>query len=216
MKRARVLLADDHPLTLAGIRSVLDTRYEVVAECGDGRSAVEDALRLRPDIVVLDVGLPLLNGIEAARQIRKGWPEARILFLSMHSGAMYLREAFSAGAAGYVLKSAAAEELQAALRSILSGKPYVSPAFGQCILEDLLALAGAARQSNNRLTDRQREVLQLVAEGRSSKEIAFILNVSLKTVEFHRGRLMRKLGITSVAELTTFALRSGLTGDSPG
>ena len=210
MTRTRLLIVDDHPLILAGIRSLLGARYDLVGECGDGRSAVGMALRLRPNVILLDVGLPLLNGIDAARQIRREWPAAKILFLSMHANSIYVREAFNAGAAGYVLKSSAAEELETAIRTVLRGGIYTSPALGEDVLEDLLTSGGIDARTTVKLTDRQREVLQMVAEGRGNKEIAQILNVSPKTVDFHRGKIMRKVGVHTVAELTAFALKSGI------
>lgn len=210
MKRARILLADDHALVLAGIRSLLEPHYDVVGEAADGRSLVEEALRLRPDLVILDITMPMLNGIEAARQIKKSWPRAKLLFLSMHANALYLREAFDAGGSGYVLKSSASEELRIAVRRVLDGGTYVAPRFGGEVIDRVLSRSGRPAAE---LTTRQREVLQLVAEGRTNKEVAAILNVSIKTVEFHRGQIMRRLGLRSIAELTRFAVQSGFVGE---
>jgi len=206
--RARLLLADDHSITLSGMRSVIGREHDLIGSVGDGRALVKEALRLRPDLIVLDIGMPLLNGIEAARQIRKAWPQAKLLFVSMHTNAMYVREAMSTGASGYLLKTSAAEELLPAIRTILEGQVYVTPALGANVVENVMA-------STQRpgLTPRQREVLQLIAEGRSSKEIAGILGTSMKTVNFHRDQLKKKLGVHSIAELGAFAARKGFVSE---
>jgi DNA-binding NarL/FixJ family response regulator len=206
--RARLLLADDHSITLSGMRSVIGREHDLIGSVGDGRALVKEALRLRPDLIVLDIGMPLLNGIEAARQIRKAWPQAKLLFVSMHSNAMYVREAMSTGASGYLLKTSAAEELLPAIQTILEGQVYVTPALGASVVENVMA-------STQRpgLTPRQREVLQLIAEGRSSKEIAGILGTSMKTVNFHRDQLKKKLGVHSIAELGAFAARKGFVSE---
>ena len=211
MKRPRILLADDHTLILTGIRALLEDRYEMAGLCEDGRAVVEEALRLRPDLVILDVTMPLLNGIEAARQIKKAWPEAKLLFLTMHSDPFYVREALHAGAQGYLLKSSAGEELDVAIRSVLSGNMYLTEAIPTQVRDTLATPSGRLSRATS-LTDRQKEVLQLLAEGRSNKEIAAVLGVSVKTVEFHRGQIMRVLGVHTTAELTRFAVRLGLVG----
>ena len=211
MKRARILLADDHSLILTGIRTILANDFDIVGQVEDGRALVDEALRLKPDLVILDVAIPLLNGIEAARQIRKAWPEARLLFLTMHADPLYLREALQAGALGYLLKSSAAEELHAAVRSALKGETYLTEAIPWQVRDTLSTPTGRMARSTS-LTDRQKEVLQLLAEGRSNKEIAAVLGVSVKTVEFHRGQIMRTLGVHTTAELTRFAVRMGLVG----
>ncbi|HLG99575.1 MAG TPA: response regulator transcription factor [Bryobacteraceae bacterium] len=202
---ARLLLADDHSITLAGIRSVIQQEHELVGQVGDGRALVTETLRLHPDLVILDIGMPLLNGIEAARQIRQSWPRARLLFVSMHSNAMYVREAMSTGALGYVLKTSAAEELLPAIRSVLQGRVYLSPS-----LAAVTAVKMGPSRDISRLTERQREVLQLIAEGRSSKEVASILGISVKTANFHRFEVKKKLGVHSIAELAAFAARRGM------
>ncbi|PWT98224.1 MAG: DNA-binding response regulator [Terriglobia bacterium] len=212
MKRPRIVLADDHSLILAGIRSLLEPFCEVVREAGDGRSLVAASLELKPDLVILDVTMPLLNGIDAARQIKKEWPDAKLLFLSMHASPAYLREAFRAGGVGYVLKSSAAEELRVAVQRVLRGEKYVTASFDADLLETIEGYAGKTSRAEAGLTDRQREVLQLIAEGRSNKEVAAILKISVKTVEFHRERLMRKLGVRSAAELGRLAASQGLVG----
>ena len=156
--------------------------------------------------------MPILNGIDAARQIKKAWPEAKLLFLSMHSNPVYLREALEAGGSGYLVKSAATEELRPAIERVLKGQLYVAPVFGD-IVQDLVTSTGRNPRASAELTDRQREVLQLIAEGRSNKEIGEILAVSVKTVEFHRGRIMAKLGVHTAAELAAFAVRRGMVGE---
>ena len=212
-KRVRILLADDHSFILAGIRSLLEAHYDLVGQVSDGRSLVEAAGTLRPDLIILDVTMPLLNGIDAARQIKKAWPEARLLFLSMHSSPVYLREALDAGGSGYLLKSSAVEELRTAIQTVLKGRTYVAPSFGAGILEGRRPSAARSGRSSVQLTDRQREVLQLIAEGRGNKEIAAVLKVSVKTVEFHRGRIMNKLGVHTVAEVIRWAVQAGLVGE---
>jgi len=213
MKGPRIVLADDHSLILAGIRGLLEPFCELVREVGDGRSLVAAALELRPDLVILDITMPLLNGIDAARKIREEWPEVKLLFLTMHANPVYLREALRVGGMGYVLKSAATEELRTAVQRVLRGKTYVTPSFGQ-IAPDLIDPGSAkASRAYAGLTERQREILQLVAEGRGNKEVASILQISVKTVEFHRGRMMRKLGVHTAAELGKFAVQAGLVGE---
>ena len=209
--KPRILLADDHSLILTGIRTLLADRFELVGAVEDGRALVEEALRVRPDLVILDVTMPLLNGIEAARQIKKAWPEAKLLFLTMHSDPFYLREALQAGACGYLLKSSANEELDKAVRSVLKGELYLTENISWQVRDTLSTPTGRLSKPTT-LTDRQKEVLQLLAEGRGNKEIATILGVSVKTVEFHRGQIMRTLGVHTAAELTRYAIRLGLVG----
>jgi DNA-binding NarL/FixJ family response regulator len=213
VRRARILVADDHSIILAGVRSLLEQEWELAGHVEDGRSLVEAALKLRPDLMIVDIGMPVLNGIDALKQIRKVWPEAKVLFLTMHANLMYLKGAMRAGACGYVLKSSAAEELRPAIRKILKGQVFVSPALGPDALEVLQTPSGRQPMSTVGLTDRQRQVLQLVAEGRKNDEIAKILNVSVKTAQFHRGQIMRKLGVHSAVKLTQFAVRDGLVNE---
>ena len=212
MRIPLVIVADDHSVVLAGIRTLLSDFCEVVETVSDGRALVDAALRWRPDLIVLDISMPLLNGIDAARQIKKAWPDAKLLFLSMHGSPVYLREALHAGGNGYLLKSSAAEELRPAIETVLRGEIYLTPAFGRDILQSLFTPTGRAARGSVQLTDRQRQILQLIAEGRSNKEIAALLRVSVKTIEFHRTRLMTKLGVHTAAELATFAMREGLVG----
>jgi DNA-binding NarL/FixJ family response regulator len=189
-------------LILRGIRSLLEHFCEVVGQVADGRALVEEAQRLQPDLIILDVTMPHLNGIDAARQIRQALPQAKLLFLTMHSNPIYLQQALNAGGSGYLLKSSATDELRTAIDRVLKGQIYIAPVFGADALERVLK---TGRRMAGPLTDRQHEVLQHIAEGRGNKEIAGILHVSVKTVEFHRGRIMTKLGIHSTAELFAFA-----------
>lgn len=210
MKRPRVLLADDHPLVLAGLRWLLEAECEVVGVVSDGRSLVEAASRLKPEVVVLDISLPLLNGIDAARQIKKELPETKILFVTMHANLVYLKDALAAGASGYVLKTSAREELLGALQDVVRNRVHVSPGFGEEIVEQFERRPRSVTDSQSVLTARQREILQLVAEGRTAKEIAGIMNVSLQTVAFHKHQIMSRLGLHTTAELTKYAIREGL------
>jgi DNA-binding NarL/FixJ family response regulator len=208
MKRARILLADDHTLTLEGIRAVLEPHHEIVGMVTDGRVLLDAALRLKPDLVVLDITMPQLNGIDAAVQIKKSLPGVKLLFVTMHVNPAYLEAALNAGATGYVLKSAAREELLDAIKSVLTGRIYVTPSLSSEHLERFKDPSRAA--ATLRLSTREREILQLIAEGRASKEIAFVLNISVKTVAFHRENIKRKLGLRTTAELTKHAIEQGL------
>jgi DNA-binding NarL/FixJ family response regulator len=208
MKRARILLADDHTLTLEGIRAVLEPHHEIVGMVMDGRALLDAALRLKPDLIVLDITMPLLNGIDAAPQIKKSLPEVKLLFVTMHVNPAYLEAALNAGATGYVLKSSAREELLDAINSVLSGRIYVTPSLSSEHLERFEDPARAA--ATLRLSTREREILQLIAEGRAAKEIAQVLNISVRTAEFHRQNLKRKLGLRTTAELTRHAIEQGL------
>ena len=218
MGRSRLLLADDHQLVADGIRRLLEPEFEIAATEGDGRAAIKAYERLRPDLLVLDVGLPLLNGIEVARQVKAADPAARILFVTMHTERVYVEEALRTGASGYMLKQEAGRDLVAAVRTVLGGWVYISPAI---LAKYGKSLADPARRTDARagqpLTTRQREVLQLVAEGKSMKEIAGILDISVRTVEFHKNGIMEQLGLRTTAELTRYALEQGLAADGlPG
>lgn len=214
MNRLRVLLGDDHALVLSGITALLAPKYDVVGAAADGRQLVTLALALKPHIVVLDISMPLLNGLDAAGQIKTALPAVKLIFLSMHANPMYLRRALDVGGMGYVLKSGVIEELLAALDEVVKGNIYVSKGFGQNVLESRLNRTGKAAKDEEDLTIRQREILQLVAEGRLNKEIAHITGISIKTVEFHRTRIMAKLGVHSTAELTRIAVERGLIATS--
>jgi DNA-binding NarL/FixJ family response regulator len=211
MSRPRLLLGDDHHILLEGMRRLLERDYEIAGTGGDGRELVELAVRLVPDIVVLDIGMPLLNGIEAARQIRDLVPSVKIVFLTQQSARTYVQEAFRAGASAYVLKHAATTDLLDALHQALHGQYYVSP-----LIQPPENGAPFNPKVNPRdlfgghLTARQREVLQLVAEGKSAKEIAAIIGISIKTVEFHKASIMDELGLRTTAELTRYAIEHGI------
>ena len=208
--KTRILLGDDHAFILDGIRAVLQVEYEVVGQAQDGRALVDAAERLKPDVVILDISMPLLNGFEAAQQIKKNRSQVKLIFLSQHLNPAYLRQALKLGASGYVLKSGATGELQQAISEVLRGRTYITPAFGQNVIDGLWSRSGEVNNQAEELTDRQREILKLIIDGKGNKEIADILHVSVKTVEFHRARLMSRLGVRSVAELTKVALQQGL------
>ena len=208
--KIKVLLGDDHVLILDGLRAALQGQYEIVGLAKDGRALVSEAERLKPDLVVIDISMPLLNGFEAGKQIKKSLPHTKLIFLSQHLNPAYLKHALRLGASGYVLKSGATEELQQAIGMAMRGKTYITPAFGQDVIARLWNREGELSEEKEGLTDRQREILQLIIEGRGNKEIADIIHVSVKTVEFHRARIMAKLGVKSVAELTKVALQQGL------
>jgi DNA-binding NarL/FixJ family response regulator len=208
--KPRLLLADDHTLLLEGIRLMLEPEFDLVGSVEDGRALLAAAKTLKPDVILLDISMPRLNGIDAARQLRKILPSARLIFLTMHAGADYVTEAFRAGAMGYILKRAAASELMIAIRTVLMGNHYVSPLVTRNALEVLISSSKPGGKLSDRLTLRQREVLQLVAEGRSRKEISSILNISVKTVEFHKRILTRRLNLQNVADFTRYAIEHGI------
>jgi len=208
MQHTRVLLADDHPLTLEGVRAFLEPHMPHVGTVTDGRALVEAALRLKPDLIVLDITMPLLNGIDAAIQIKKSLPAVKLVFITMHASPAYLEAALNAGASGYILKTSAREELLEAIEQALKGRIYVSRGLTSEGLERFDDPGRAA--ATLRLSAREREVLQLIAEGRAAKEIARVLTISIKTVAFHRNNVKRKLGARTTAELTKHAIAQGL------
>jgi DNA-binding NarL/FixJ family response regulator len=208
--KIRVLLGDDHAFILDGVRAALRTEYEVVGQANDGRALVAAAERLKPDLIILDISMPLLNGFESAKQIHKIRPAAKIIFLSQHLNPAYLRQALKLGASGYILKSGASEELDRAIHTVLRGGTYITPAFGQDVIDKLWSRTGEVNKQGEDLTDRQREILKLIIDGKGNKEIADLIHVSVKTVEFHRARLMAKLGVRTAAELAKVALQQGL------
>jgi len=212
--KPRVLMADDHSLILAGLRKLVEGECEVVGTVEDGRALVEAAQKLRPDLILLDISMPLLNGLEATRQLTKLVPESKLIILTMHASPTYATEAFQAGASGYLLKRSAASELSQAIQSVLQGRQYLTPLITKDVLDSVFKPSTGERgtPASTALTPRQREVLQLVAEGRGTKEIATILSVSVKTVEFHRFRIMQQLGIHTTADLTKYAITHGITG----
>ncbi len=213
----RILLVDDHELVRSGFRRLLDGRadIEVVGEAENGRRALEMVEELRPDIVVMDVAMPGLNGTDATRKIVKAYFDTKILALSMHSSHRVISEMFQAGASGYLLKSSALEELLNAVLTVNKGKTYLAPDVAGTIVDDYLRkrrkLSNLDQAESTVLSSREREILQLVAEGLTNREIAISLGISVKTVEVHRFSIMQKLNIRSVAELTKYAIREGLT-----
>lgn len=210
----RIVIADDHKIFRQGLISLLQTevQIEVIGEADNGRVAVELAESLRPDLVIMDVGMPELNGIEATRRIVKSLPETRVIGLSMHSDPHFVTAMFEAGAAGYILKECAYEELTSAISSVQADRPYLSPAIAGLVVEGQLAQPAHVTVSTRPpLSPRETEVLQLLAEGKATKEVAGILGVSVKTIETHRKQIMDKLGMRSIAELTKYAIRQGLT-----
>jgi two-component system response regulator NreC len=209
----RVLLAEDHTIVRKGLRSLLDGEagIEVIGEAGDGREAVEKVRQLLPDVVVMDITMPVLNGLEATRQIKKRFPEVKVLILTMHAAEEYVFQILRAGASGYVVKQAAPSELIAAVQAVCRGESFLSPSISGKVIEKYIRQAGATAEEDSY----EREVLQLVAEGRSSREIAGLLRISTKTVETHRANLMAKLDIHSTAEVTQYAIRRGLISPDP-
>jgi DNA-binding NarL/FixJ family response regulator len=210
LNRPRVLVADDHTIVAEGLRSLLEPEFELVGMVQDGRTLVSEAKKIGPEVIVLDISMPLLNGIEAARQIRKFDARVKLVFLTMHPDVAFVREAFRVGASAYLLKRAAASELVTAIRETLNGRSYLTPLITQETLQFFLNKTPESATTQGELTARQREVLQLVAEGHSIKEIASILHVSPKTAAFHKYRIMDQLGLRTTAELTQYAIKHGI------
>lgn len=210
MTRARVLLADDHAMVVAGLSTLLEREFELVGTAADGRELIAMAERLCPDVVVTDISMPLLNGLDAVRRLKKTQPSVKVVFLTMHGDVDFATEAFRVGASGYLLKHSAAEELTTAIHEALQGRVYITPLIAKGVLAALMEKPDAAVDARPSLTPRQREVLQLVAEGRTVKEIATILGVTPRTVEFHKNSLARNLGLRTTAELTQYAVKHGL------
>jgi len=210
MKSTRILLGDDHPMVLSAIQRLLEEEgFKVVGTAEEGRALVDAAHKLKPDLIIVDISMPLLNGIEAARQIKMFLPDCYVIFLTMHADATYAREAFEAGGNGYLVKRSAASELTKAIHTVLKGQRYLTPliphddfVFRQAKSPESLAFGS--------LTPRQREILQLLTEGRTTKDIAVLLGISVRTVEFHKSRIMIQLGLHTTAELTKYALAHGL------
>jgi DNA-binding NarL/FixJ family response regulator len=218
LKTTRVLLADDHVLVRTGIRSLLEkmTGIEVVAEAGDGREALELIKKQLPNVALMDIAIPGLNGLEALARATKEFSAIKVIILSMHANEEYVLRALRSGACGYLLKDAAVAELELALRAVTRGEIYLSPRISKHVIDSYLERLGNERPLQEILTPRQREIVQLIAEGESTKEIGFLLKVSVKTVEAHRAQLMERLGIHDVAGLVRYAMRVGLVPPEEG
>ncbi|MBI5443844.1 MAG: response regulator transcription factor [Deltaproteobacteria bacterium] len=214
MSTTRVLLADDHGIVRKGLRSLLESEPEVrvVAEATDGKEAVRLAEELEPDVVIMDIAMPLLNGIEATARITKARPDTRVIVLSMHSDESYLARALTAGAKGYLLKESAEEVLVRAVETVMSGRPFFSPEISKFLMDDYVRQLEqrGPQDSFDLLTDREKEILQLLAEGKTNKDVAVLLELSVYTVETHRTNLMKKLGLHNTAEIVLYAVRRKL------
>jgi DNA-binding NarL/FixJ family response regulator len=210
MNRPRVLVADDHRMMAEGLKRLLDPEFELVGIVEDGIALVEATKKLRPDLIIADITMPRLNGLDAVAKVNKEYPSIKIIILTMHREVAYARRALDAGASGFLLKHSAPDELVTAMRAALAGKTYLTPALAGEVLQEIKQDPKAARDPVTLLTPRQREVIQLVAEGRSAKEIAGILSISARTAEFHKYKLMETLGLHTNSELTHFAIKHGI------
>ena len=207
MKKPTVILADDHTLVLEGFRRLLETHCELLATVGDGQRLLQAVAQHRPDIVILDISMPVMNGIEAARTLKAKFPSMKLVFVTMHADPAYIRAAFQAGASGYILKQSLSDELTQALHTVLRGQAYVTPLIAKDVVDGVLS---NDMQPLFELTARQQEVLQLIVDGLSAKDIAAKLSISHRTVEFHKAQLMQQLDLHSTVELIKFALTNGL------
>lgn len=211
MRKTRVLLADDHRIVLEGLKNLLEPEFELVGTVTDGRALVNEALKLNPDVIVVDISMPLLNGIEAVRQIRKTEERIKVVFLTMHPDASYAAMAFDAGASGYVLKNSASRELITAIGEAMKGRTYVTPMIAGELLQTYKKSRPGEKKYKKKLTHRQEEILQLLAEGLSAKEIADRLSISPRTVETHKYNMLQELNLNTTADLIKFAIKHGLT-----
>jgi DNA-binding NarL/FixJ family response regulator len=209
MKRIRILLADDHTLFCSLLRDLLEPEYEVVGSVSDGQELLKAALSLRPDVVLVDIGMPSLNGLDAGRRLKQANPHVKLVYLTMNNNVEYAREALQAGASAFVLKNALSSELLKAIRDALRGVSYVAPEIRQAMAETFIRDPNAVSRRQH-LTDRQREVLQMLAEGRSLGEIASLLQISYRTVRFHKMKIMEELGISKNTELVKYAMKHGM------
>jgi DNA-binding NarL/FixJ family response regulator len=210
LTRTRVLLADDHKMVLEGLRSLLEPEFEIVGTAEDGRTLLRLVEKLQPDVTVVDISMPLLNGIEAARQIKEINPNIHIVFLTMHPDVNYAARAFAVGASGYVLKHSAPSELVLAIQAAMKGQIYITPAIAGELMQSYKEGSHPPKESRIKLTRRQREVLQLLAEGHSAKEAADILCISPRTVEYHKYKMMEELNIKTSSELVGYAIKHGI------
>ena len=217
MSITRLLIADDHPLVRAGFRSLLkgNRTARVVAEASDGREALEMVKKHKPDVVLMDIAMPRLNGFEAIALITKEFPHTKVIVLSMHANEEYVGHALRAGASGYLVKDAAVGEFGRAIRAVMKGETFFSPQVSKRAMQTYLRRIDANQQGVAGLTSRQREVMQLIAEGNNTKEVAFLLKLSVKTVEAHRTQIMHRLGINDIPSLVRQAMRSGLVPSEP-
>ena len=211
MRKTRVLLADDHQIVLEGLKNLLEQDFELVGMVMDGKALVNKALKLLPDVIVVDISMPLLNGIEAVRQIRSTDERIKVVFLTMHPDATYAAMAFDAGASGYVLKNSASRELITAINEAMRGRTYVTPRIAGELMQTYKKSRPGDKQFERKLTHRQEEILQLLAEGHSAKEIANMLSISPRTVETHKYNMMQELNLKTTADLIKFAIKHGLT-----
>ena len=209
MKRTRILLADDHTMICAGFQKLLEPQHEVVGCVGDGRALLRAAAELKPDLVLLDVGMPLLNGLDAGRELKKLLPSIKLIFLTMNPDPAIASEALRIGALGYLLKNSEGDELLLAVHNALRGIPYVTPQIRQAIEQNFIRDPKFLSRPKH-LTDRQCEVLQMLAEGKPMKEIAYILEISPRTVRFHKHQIMQELGITTTSELVQYAIKHAM------
>lgn len=216
MKKIKLLLAEDHTIVRQGLHSLMDQSedIEVIGEAENGREAVRKTQELRPDVVLVDIRMPILNGIEATRQIKKKFPQVKVLILSMHPNEEYIFEALHAGASGYILKQVAHRELLSAIRAVSKDDVFLSPPVSKMVVKDYLQRTREMAEQNTlkKLTSREREVLQLIAEGKSNQEIAKLLFLSVKTVETHKTNLKEKLGLRTTADLIKYAIHQGIVG----
>lgn len=210
MKKPRVLLGDDHKIVIEGLKNLLGGEFEIAGSVEDGRALVDQAATLHPDVIVADISMPQLNGIEAARQIKKVDRNIKIVFLTMHPDATYAANAFEAGASGFVLKHSVSSELIAAIHEAMKGRTYVTPLIAGDLIRAYQEGGSVEKDLLKKVSPRQREILQLLAEGKSAKEIASILNISARTVEFHKYRMMEQLNIKTSAELVQYAVKHGI------
>jgi two-component system response regulator NreC len=214
MGRIKVLLADDHTIVRKGLLSLLLNQedIEVVGEAQDGREALKQVEKLQPDVVVMDITMPLLNGLEATRQIKHYWPAIQVVILTVHTAEEYIYQILQAGASGYIVKQAAPRELIMAIRAAQAGETFLSPSISQTVIQEYVTHARSTSWDDcfNSLTEREHEILQLLAEGHASRDIAEMLVISVKTVETHRGNIMRKLCVDNLADLTKYAIRKGV------
>jgi DNA-binding NarL/FixJ family response regulator len=210
MKKPRILLADDHNIVLMGLKSLLEGEFEIVGSVEDGRALVKQAAALQPDVIVADISMPQLNGIEAVRQIKRTDKNIKIVFLTMHPDPTYAASAFEAGASGFVLKHSAPSELITAIHEAMKGKTYVTPLIAGDLIHSYQEGVSPEKMLLKKISPRQREVLQLLAEGKSAKEIASVLEISTKTVEFHKYKMMEQLNIKTSAELIQYAMKHGI------